>query len=399
MSAISEEYLIEILQKVTSNYGLQDWSYNQVKFESIAQNYFGIILPIVLTGRHEEKEVKIQLVLKLAPTDERYRVSGAVTFMFAREIFVYSVILKKFEEIQRQFSLDLQYIIPQCYYIQPEYTKEGIAMQDMCSEGYRPYTHEIFLDLDHITISLKSLAKLHALSFIVKRKDTELYSEISKVCIPLTEQTNARFMTIMKDRLDKALIKFQNTEYIPLLKKLRQDCADFFKKANDSVESTCICHADIWKENIVFKYENKKPVSACIIDYQTTRICSPAFDTMYLIISSTSTELRQKHLPQLLDTYYQTFDQILVAGGLESQSVYTRQMLDKDLKTVSPACLITANTAMWLYNGLQEEGHVRSKQILNTPEERLRAANKYIGIVKGIIDDFSSHGYLSLNDL
>lgn len=136
-----------------------------------------------------------------------------------------------------------------------------------------------------------------------------------------------------------------------------------------------------------------------MIDYQTTRICSPAFDTMYLIISSTSTELRQKHLPQLLDTYYQSFDHMLVEGGLESQEVYTRQMFDKDLKTVSLACLITANTAIWLYNGLQEEGHVRSKQVLNTPEERQTAANKYVGIVKGIIDDLSGQGYLSLNDL
>lgn len=255
MSVISEQYLSEILQKVASNYGLQDWVYNQVKFESIAQNYFGIILPIVLSGRHEGGEVKFQLVLKLAPTDERYRVSGAVTVMFAREIFVYSVILKKYAEIQKLFPLHLQYIIPQCYYIQAEYTKEVIVMQDMCAEGYRPYTHEIFLDLEHIIISLKFLAKLHALSFILKNKDEELYDEISKVCIPLTEKSNARYMTIMKDRLDKALIKFHNTEYVPLLQKLRLKCADYFDAANDSVENTCICHGDMWKENIMFKYE------------------------------------------------------------------------------------------------------------------------------------------------
>lgn len=132
-----------------------------------------------------------------------------------------------------------------------------------------------------------------------------------------------------------------------------------------------------------------------MIDYQTARICSPAYDAMYLIISSTSTILRNRYFLEILDIYYRTFESALKEAGLNSEEIYSRPMFDYDLKVVSPACLITANTALWLSNGLQQEGHVRSKLVWNTEEEKEIAVNKYKEIVKAIIDDLSYYGYLS----
>ncbi|KAJ8709200.1 hypothetical protein PYW07_009026 [Mythimna separata] len=398
MSSISEEYLGAVIRKIAAVNHILHWSYDQVKFENIAQNYFGVLIPIVLSGKRRGKDVKYSLVLKLAPTNEQYRVSGAVTVMFVREVYMYSVVLRKYGEIQEGLPKTSQYIIPRCYFVHEEYCKEAIALQDMCAAGYKPYTHEMFLDLSHTLLSLKSLAKLHAFSFILKNKNQELYEEIAQTCIPLTEHTNLRYMEIMRDRLDQALKTFDRTLYIPLLFKLRLNCAEFFYAAGHSVQNSCLCHGDIWKENILFKYEGNKVVSACIIDYQTARISSPAYDVMYLIISSTNTKLRNKYLHQLLDIYFRTFEMILKELGLESKEIYSRQMFDKDLKVVSPACVIAANTALWLSNGLQEVGHVRSKNVLNTKEEKAMALDTYKGIVKAIMDDLSRFGYLSLAD-
>lgn len=138
-------------------------------------------------------------------------------------------------------------------------------------------------------------------------------------------------------------------------------------------------------------------MSCCLIDYQTTRISSPAFDTLYLIISSTNAELRHKYYHLLLDTYYQTFDNTLKETGLNSQWMYSTQKFARDLKIVAPACFITANTALWLSNGLQEEGHVRSKKVLTTPEEKEGAVNAYKSVVGSIMDDFYKYGYLPSN--
>ncbi|CAH1636066.1 unnamed protein product [Spodoptera littoralis] len=325
----------------------------------MAQNYFGELIPITLSGTRNGFSVSYNIVLKLAPINEEYRVSGAVTVMFARETYVYSTLLKAYREIQQHLPIQSQYVIPKCYYVHQEYLKEAIALQDMTVEGYRPYVHDMFLDLDHTLISLKSLAKLHSLSFILQNKKPQQFEDIMTICVPLTENTNSRYMDIMKDRLDKALKKFPASEITP----------------------------------------GNKPVSACMIDYQTTRKCSPAFDVMYLILSSTNSELRNKYLQQLMEIYYRTFEIAIKEAGISSQTLYSRQMFDSDMKVVAPACLITANTALWLSNGLQEEGHVRSKHVWSTKEEKDKAVEKYKTIITTMIDDLTNFGYISIDEL
>lgn len=120
---------------------------------------------------------------------------------------------------------------------------------------------------------------------------------------------------------------------------------------------------------------------------------------MYLILSSTNSKLRNRYFNQLLDIYYRTFETALRDFGLDSEEIYSRQMFDSDLTVVSPACLITANTALWLLNGLQEVGVVRSKHVWNTKEEKDIAVAKYKEIIKAMIDDLSSFGLFSLCDI
>ncbi|XP_028025365.1 uncharacterized protein LOC114239395 [Bombyx mandarina] len=394
MTAVTENCINSIMTQIASKYKFTNWQYSRNKFECLAQNYFGILIPVVLTGYRAEKYIEIPIVLKLAPTNEKSRVSGAVTAMFAREIYIYTSVFEVYQEMQQNCAFTSKIVIPKCYLVCKEFCKEFIALENMCTQGYKPFTTGMFLNLEHIIVSLKTLARFHAFSFILKETNKNTYDEITKVCIPLTEKSNKRYIDIMIDRLSKALDKFKETEYVPLLQTLKDNCVTYFQEAIDLVKGKCICHGDIWKENILFKYEGNVPVNACLIDYQTSRESSPAIDTLYLIISSTDTELRQKHFHKLLDTYFQTFDQMLSEATLDK--VYSREMFNNDLKIVWPACLITANTALWLSSGLQQEGHVRSKLVWNTSEEMERAVNNYKNKIKSIINDFCSYGFLNL---
>ncbi|KAI8437578.1 hypothetical protein MSG28_011864 [Choristoneura fumiferana] len=351
-TVLTEYNVIEILKVVAESCGITDWNYSVHNFESVGQNYFGVLVPFTLTGGNvNREEVTIQLVLKLAPTDKRFRLSDAVTRMFDREIFVYSTVLSKYQEMQKGLT-ENHYIIPRCYYTSNKYCEEVIVMQDMRETGYKPYSEGAFLDLDHILVSVKALAKFHALSFILKQTDSKLFCEIEEKCVPLNESTDKRFFDVLKDRLQKALDKFCNTEY------------DF------------------------------KLSEACLIDYQSSRMCSPAYDILYLITSSTDSDLRHNHVGMLLDTYYKTFESYLRAAGKDAANIYPKESFESDLKVVGPAVFIVANTALWLSNGLQQQGHVRSKQILSTDEEKSNAVRKYTSLIKSIIDDYTSYGYL-----
>lgn len=253
-STVAEKYIKEILDHVANGNNVTEWSVTRCDFEAIAQNYFGVLVPVVLTGKTNESAVSLGLVLKLAPTDERFRVSGALTLFFAKEIFVYSAALSKYEELQRTFSTS-PFVIPKCYFVRSDYCKEAIVMENMCTRGYKPYQDAPFLDIDHMTVSLESLAKFHALSFILKNKDENVYKDVAEKCEPLTETTNKRFIEILKDRLSRAVETFGGTAYIALLQRLKENCVKFVEATAVGVKELAICHGDIWKENILFKYE------------------------------------------------------------------------------------------------------------------------------------------------
>ncbi|XP_023940233.2 uncharacterized protein LOC112047363 isoform X1 [Bicyclus anynana] len=393
MSIISNEYINSVINNIAEALELKEWTCNKQSFDKIAQNYFGVIIPIYLSGQRDNKTVNIPIVLKLAPTDERYRVSGAVGIFFAKEVFVYRKVLHRYGEIQKNYPL-IQFVMPECYYFRDDHCHELIAMQNMCERGFKPFVSSNFLDINHIVVALESLARFHALSYIFEKTNALLYKEAKEYCVPITEKNNKRFIDILVDRLKKAIVKFDNTKYVTLLKNLEHECVNIIESVNRNVKSLCLCHGDIWKENILFKYEDNLPTSACIIDYQTTRIGSPAFDVLFLIITSTTSCLRKKHFKHLLDVYYETFQLTLKYANMNSEEIYSREMLDYDLGIVGPSCFIVANTAMWLASGLQEEGHVRSKIVLNTDAERTEAVIKYKNIISGIIDDLSDNNYI-----
>lgn len=141
-------------------------------------------------------------------------------------------------------------------------------------------------------------------------------------------------------------------------------------------------------------FQGEKPISACLIDFQTARISSPTFDVLFLILSSTDTYLRKNYFYNFLNIYYETFISVLKEVNIDTDK-YSRRNFDYDLTVVGPACFIIANTALWLSNGLQQEGHVRSKQVLTTEEEKLKAISLYTEIVVNLLDDLKSYGYLT----
>ncbi|VVD03612.1 unnamed protein product [Leptidea sinapis] len=291
---ISEDQISEVIQIIATNLRIKEWSYEKQSFKNIAQNYFGVLIPVSLFNLSNEDNVKLELVLKLAPTNEQYRVSGAVTTMFQKEIFVYTTIMPTY----RKFQNDIKHLEP-----------------NMCADGFMPFVESLVLDYNHILISLKCLAQFHAMSFILKETEHRLYKDIEEICVPLSRQTNKRFMDILKDRLMKAINKFSNSQYVQLFNYLFENCEQLVEDTFKNVNGLCLCHGDVWKENFLYKYL------------------------------------------KLLNIYYETFEEILNEAQLNVGTLYSREMFNEDLSSVAPACLIIANTAIWLSSGLQEEGH------------------------------------------
>lgn len=70
-----------------------------------------------------------------------------------------------------------------------------------------------------------------------------------------------------------------------------------------------------------------------MLDYQLTRIASPAADFFYFVLNCVDYETRKKFFYEWLDFYYQSFKDFLAYFNLEAHEVYPREIFDEDLKT------------------------------------------------------------------
>ncbi|CAG9112928.1 unnamed protein product [Plutella xylostella] len=384
MTSDSKEYLNSILAEVAKDQHIEEWIMTQKSFVSVADNFFGVVVPVALTGKVDHsRDAELDLVVKLGP-----EANEAVNKFFNRECFVYSTVLRNYESLQTNFSETSKFVIPKHYFICTEPGREAIVLENMCCKGYQPHCGGPFLDYEHMDIAMKSLAKFHALSFMMRRTDNALYKNIAEKCVSIS------YTGILLDNLENAK-KLLDDRYTPVIQYLEDNCLRLLKAPYQEVKELVICHGDLWKDNILFKYNNQnQPVSACLIDYQTSRMRSPAYDIIYLLITSSTQDLRRIHYQQLLDIFYDTFQKMLEEGGLSAQ-VYSREDLEYDLKVSAASCLIVTNTVMWISLGLQEEGGiVKPKKVLTSEREKEEAKEKFKGIVQGIIDDFKRLGYL-----
>lgn len=250
------DYIRSVVSNVATAWHLTDWTISVEGFENgrkIEQNYYGVLVPLDLVGKSKGAEIHLRLVLKLAPTEERYRMSGRMPVMFAHEIVMYSMVLQRYHE-SRLLNLMPECIAPKCFYVCRDAGKEAIVMQDMCFEGYQPFVNCIFIDNCQMRVALESLARFHACSFILKERDMNTYTEAIKVCEPITSKSQKRNLRLMKRRLDQALENFEATSYEPVLLNLSENLVKFVE-AISKTRYTCICHGELWKENILFKYE------------------------------------------------------------------------------------------------------------------------------------------------
>lgn len=84
----------------TTSWDLTNWTISIEAFENgffIEQNSYSVLVPVHVIGKSKGAEIHLRLVLKLALTEERYRMSRRMPVMFARETVMYSMVLQRYD--------------------------------------------------------------------------------------------------------------------------------------------------------------------------------------------------------------------------------------------------------------------------------------------------------------
>jgi hypothetical protein len=57
---------------------------------------------------------------------------------------------------------------------------------------------------------------------------------------------------------------------------------------------------------IIYASQNGKPIELRLLDFQIIRYASPVLDVVHYLFTTTTKELRDRHLNEFLDVYYET---------------------------------------------------------------------------------------------
>lgn len=142
---------------------------------------------------------------------------------------------------------------------------ECLVFNDLTVEGYEMKDRRLPVDLNHALAVVKNYAKLHSLSFVLKKRNVELFKSLSD--LPETFFCERFLLHYQKERMSLTL-----KNVLTLLDEEKEkDIADMVKEATKNLvdifdfclseESangyTVINHGDGWINNIFFQYEVK----------------------------------------------------------------------------------------------------------------------------------------------
>lgn len=273
----------------------------------------------------DSKVRKLNFILKIVPN-----VRSEDQIKLKKEAEMYSKAFPEFQNLQEKLNIreDLKIQAwPDCYYVESNY----FALENLKTSGYKMLNRkEALLDFQHTVLALRSLAKLHALSFAKFGGSRDAILEAFPVLKhgPLEAGTEAAKSTgyfISSQIKSEAEFWEKNgePEVVSKLEKLSK--LDFATVLSDLIEKdvqlAVINHGDGWINNLMFSYQLDGPKYVKFVDFQVAMASSRFIDIFHLLFTSVQLPVLRKHEGDLLPAYFQEFTSVSNVLGMKTEEM------------------------------------------------------------------------------
>ncbi|XP_037032313.1 uncharacterized protein LOC119071531 [Bradysia coprophila] len=259
---------------------------------------------------------KINFVIKAQLLDEAQSIHQ--NELFSREIAVFKYVIPYAVELLRRIGDDTK-ISAKCYEANSE--KLYLVFEDLTSRGYRNVDRQIGLSVDNYKSAFLVLAKWHAATAVLVQTDNH----------PTIRLFDDMFTTTFFENLVKRIIE-RTAQFIKEFKpdneklavKLEAMSDGIFIKIQESTERVstefnCLCHSDLWTNNIMFNDSLPLNSNALLIDFQMVHTASPVLDICYSLFSSSEVSARQNEFDFLLSYYHNHLSSTLKQLGYKNE--------------------------------------------------------------------------------
>ncbi|XP_077290752.1 uncharacterized protein LOC143914412 [Arctopsyche grandis] len=333
------------VREVIEEYHINDAVITMPSAEDFGKNYMGKLHRLEITSK--EKELTLNLILKLAPSEPEMSSFVPIDQIFEREINVYTKILETFDAVQENIPEVYKFRHAKCYKVVNEDVKKLLILEDLSVKDFRLVHKGESLDFPHTKLVITNLARLHALSFVLKKRNMD---ELSRMSDYVKEHHfGGLFQSYIQYVADITLSLIKDDTEIDKFKEYSKNIVDkFFEKRSSNLAHpyNVICHGDCWSNNLLFKYKGSEPVELRIIDWQASIFASPATDIAHFFFCSTESSLRNRCYPDILDIYYTELESQLKRMNCDVNECYPRDIFMQHVQKVFPHGLTMAMIAL-----------------------------------------------------
>ncbi|KAH8267603.1 hypothetical protein KR018_000655 [Drosophila ironensis] len=227
---------------------------------------------------------------------------------FHKEQQMYSTYLPAFEKLYREAGHPMQ-LMPKCLEIGEIEGNLYFIFEDLAPQGYVSADRYKGIDMEHMRLSLRKLAQLHAASAVYKDRVGSFSVDFQhgfakKDNIPHSlrgfDAKSPEYIAAMKTwGLEEAYLK-----NFPTIEQYSKVCLESLNV--DPQDFNVLTHGDFSSNNILYKYDESGALqNAFILDFQLCKWGSPAQDLLFLITISPSKELRVKEFDNFVRIYYE----------------------------------------------------------------------------------------------
>lgn len=261
MNERREQVLSELLENVAKNEQLVDYKYEFATGLNKKDGFVSSMYHVKLIGREESATKKtLHIIIKFAPTNEKFRNSMPIKEAFRREILLYDTVIPLMEDMLERVGLTprLDYI-SKFYGSTLEDYHEAVLLENLKHAKYELWDYKKPMNDKHIRYVLKSYGKFHANGFALKH----LYPKVFEEKFDIVRQSlmfdgkSDEYMDFMEEQMGeiaKGLSDPADSELYEVFLRHKVNILNIMRDNTDIDEYSTLLHGDCWCNNVMFQY-------------------------------------------------------------------------------------------------------------------------------------------------
>ncbi|XP_060533758.1 uncharacterized protein LOC132706431 [Cylas formicarius] len=251
--------------------------------------------------------------------------------LFEKEACVYTKLAPAYQKLLYTYHFPPIDFMSKCYWAKTGEDYDVLVFDNLKKAGYRLHQSDIPMDDRHIKLVLRAYARWHWLSFALRyhhKAEFKIVVDELAGYEKKVENNMERFKDVFEKFCEdqyQVLEEHGEHELLERYKeKMKNRAPGKWNEPEPCEEECVVIHGDCWNNNFLFFYEADQiqdPSKVCLVDFQVSKLQSPARDISYFIYSTCS-ETGLKRFKDYIQFYYGAFARDLKALGCDPELLF-----------------------------------------------------------------------------